>query len=184
MIDMTTLASQLCQNPDGIWVASSQRGISYPEDGNDACFELEDNSFWFRHRNRVIVDLVRSFCPDELFFDIGGGNGCVAKALQDAGFRVALVEPGRGGVRNARLRGLETVVQSTLEDAGFAPESIGAAGIFDVLEHIESDGEFASMLHRYLRPDGYLFVTVPAYPFLWSVDDVHAGHYRRYTFRR
>jgi hypothetical protein len=26
-----------------------------------------------------------------------------------------------------------------------------------------------------------LFLTVPAYPFLWSADDVLAGHFRRYT---
>ena len=40
------------------------------------------------------------------FFDIGGGNGCVAKAIESAGVPVVLVEPGTGGVRNARSRGL------------------------------------------------------------------------------
>jgi hypothetical protein len=32
-----------------------------------------------------------------------------------------------------------------------------------------------------LRPGGKLFVTVPAYDFLWSKEDEIAGHYLRYT---
>jgi hypothetical protein len=30
-------------------------------------------------------------------------------------------------------------------------------------------------------PGGRVYVTVPAYTWLWSVDDETAGHYRRYT---
>jgi hypothetical protein len=32
-----------------------------------------------------------------------------------------------------------------------------------------------------LAPNGHLFLMVPAYQFLFSVDDVAVGHYRRYT---
>lgn len=94
-----------------------------------------------------------------------------------------LVEPGRLGVVNAKQRGLKCVVHSTLQDAGFASESLPSAGIFDVLEHIDSDREFLEMLHGYLRPNGHLYISVPAYRFLWSAEDVHAGHFRRYTIR-
>ena len=37
--------------------------ISYPEEGNEACFQIEDQSFWFRHRNDCIRELVRHFPP-------------------------------------------------------------------------------------------------------------------------
>ena len=37
--------------------------ISYPEEGNEACFEIEDQSFWFRHRNNCIRELVMNFPP-------------------------------------------------------------------------------------------------------------------------
>jgi SAM-dependent methyltransferase len=64
-----------------------------------------------------------------------------------------------------------------------APGSVGAAGMFDVLEHIEDDAGVLRQVHALLRPGGLLFLTVPAYAFLHSADDVVAGHFRRYTLR-
>jgi hypothetical protein len=58
-----------------------------------------------------------------------------------------------------------------------------AAGLFDVLEHVEDDTGFLNEIHRCLTPSGRLYMTVPAMPWLWSYDDVAAGHYRRYTLR-
>jgi hypothetical protein len=48
------------------------------------CF-ITCRSFWFLHRNRCIVSLVRRFAPDGRFLDIGGGNGYVARGLVAAG---------------------------------------------------------------------------------------------------
>ncbi len=181
MTEIVAISSKLVQREDGVWVAPRQDGVSYPEEGNEACFAVEDASFWFRHRNNVIRQLVRRFSPSSVFFDIGGGNGCVSRALQSAGTEVVLVEPGPIGARNARRRGIRTVIQSTLQGAGFARQSIPAAGLFDVVEHIEDDAAFLRLVSYYLEPRGTLYVTVPALPFLWSNDDVRAGHFRRYT---
>jgi SAM-dependent methyltransferase len=181
MLDISKITTNLDRREDGIWVARDQRDVSYPEDGNESCFAVEDTSFWFCHRNNVISQLVRKFSPSTVFFDIGGGNGCVSNALQSAGNDVVLVEPGTTGVFNAKRRGVRTVVQSPLEDAGFARESLPAAGLFDVVEHIENDAEFLRLIYDYLQSHGILYVTVPAFQFLWSNDDVRAGHFRRYT---
>ncbi|MEY3173180.1 MAG: hypothetical protein RLZZ436_1094 [Planctomycetota bacterium] len=182
-IDLTAITSSLTRRDDGIWVACEQRAVSYPDEGNDACYLFEDDSFWFQHRNRVITELVSRFSPQSTFFDIGGGNGCVSNALQQAGIDTVLVEPGPAGARNARKRGLSNVIQSTLEDAGFAERSISAAGVFDVVEHIEQHDHFISNLGRFLQPNGLLYITVPAFRFLWSFEDEYAGHFRRYTTR-
>ena len=37
------------------------------------------------------------------------------------------------------------------------------------------------MINDYLEVDGLVFITVPAFNFLWSNEDKDAGHYRRYT---
>lgn len=79
---------------DGVLYADGVGAISYPDEGNEACFEVEDQSFWFRHRNHCIRELVRNFPPQGPLFDVGGGNGFVAKGLMDAGWEVVLVEPG------------------------------------------------------------------------------------------
>ena len=68
----------------GIWYSQNCIGdISYTIQGNNTCFELEDDSFWFQHRNKCLVPIVRKFDQNGYFFDIGGGNGCVSKAIQD-----------------------------------------------------------------------------------------------------
>jgi len=156
--------------------------VSFPQDGNAVCFQLEDESFWFRHRNRCIAAAVKQFPPSGQILDIGGGNGFVARALIDAGYPTALLEPGVEGAANARQhRHIPDVINATLEDAGLAPSSVANAGLFDVVEHIEDDRDFIARLCGALRPGAMVYVTVPAHQWLWSATDVDAGHFRRYS---
>ena len=166
---------------DGIWQSKHDTSFSYSADGNSRCYEIEENSFWFRHRNNCILALLASFLPVENFLEIGGGNGIVAKAIQDSGIETILMEPGITGAQNALHRGIRHVISATLDEAGIRPKTIHAAGLFDVLEHIESEYDFLRSIHNILTDSGKLFLTVPAYTLIWSSDDAYAGHYRRYT---
>lgn len=67
----------------------------------------------------------------------------------------------------------------TMQDAD-AWEVIGA---FDVIKHIAEDELVLANLARALGPGGWLLVTVPQYPWLWSAVDERACHQRRYTRR-
>lgn len=178
-LNLASIASGIELDAEGIWVSRNISAVSYPESDNQHCFAIEDDSFWFAHRNRCILHAVRAYPPEGTFFDVGGGNGYVAKAIQDSGVDVVLVEPGNGA-QNARRRGLSTVVRSTLMDAGFQRGVCPAIGLFDVVEHIEDDRAFLSEIHSYLAPGGRVYITVPTFQQLWSQDDVEAGHYRRY----
>lgn len=173
----------LIKRKDGIWYANKTEPVSYPSKGNEACFEIEDQSFWFKHRNNCIIELVKKFPPRGKgpIFDVGGGNGFVAKGLMNAELDVVLVEPGATGARNAKRRGLQHVVCASTLTAGFKPGSMPAIGIFDVLEHIMDDLGFLRHLYDLLEPHGMLYLTVPAYNFLWSDEDVYANHSRRYS---
>jgi 2-polyprenyl-3-methyl-5-hydroxy-6-metoxy-1,4-benzoquinol methylase len=183
MIEIDKIADNLVPGEDGIWESRNRSSISYPEAGNAACCAVEDGSFWFKHRNRCIVEVMRIRPPAGALFDIGGGNGFVASALIEAGMETVLVEPGKTGVVNAKTRGVSNIIQSTLQDAGFREGTIPAAGLFDVLEHIEDDVSFLKTLSGLLIQGGRLYLTVPAHQVLWSVVDEHAGHYRRYTVK-
>ena len=172
--------SDFLQLHDGLWRPAAVLPVSYPEAGNEVCFQLEDGSYWFRHRMNCLLAAIRNFPPGGTLYDIGGGNGFVALGLQSAGLEVALVEPGAGAL-NAVHRGVDHVVQATLEDAHFHPNSLPAAGAFDVIEHIDHDIAFLRDLRERLVPGGRFYCTVPAGETLWSADDVHAGHFRRYN---
>jgi len=183
MIALTTISRNLEQTAEGVWCSRSRSPISYPEWGNEACFQVEESSFWFRHRNACIFEAVKLYPPSGPLFDVGGGNGFVAKSMQDAGFEVVLVEPGTVGAGNARRRGIQYVVRATLEDAGFLPDSLPAISLFDVVEHMEDDRKFLDTIRFHLSANGRVYLTVPAYQALWSLEDIAAGHHRRYSRR-
>lgn len=171
----------LTSSADGIWTSAGKDPISYPPGGHSQCFEVEDRSFWFKHRNDCIVTAIRQYPPAGTILDIGGGNGFVTRRLIDEGFDAMLLEPGPTGALNAkRCRQIPDVICATLEEMTLQPGSLRAAGVFDVLEHIEDDHRFVDHLHGVMHPAGLLYGTVPAHPFLWSASDVAAGHFRRY----
>jgi|SRR5208283_1241066 len=179
--NLAEIAPNLELGQDGCWATRTRSIVSYPEEGNALCFSIEDSSFWFAHRNRCILEAFKLFPPSGALFDVGGGNGCVARAIQECGLDVVLVEPGPSGVQNALKRGIRQVVRATLEDAGVLPGTLPAVGLFDVVEHIPDDIAFLAGINRLLIPGGRLYVTVPAYQWLWSGEDTLAGHFRRYT---
>lgn len=183
MVDLRRIARNIEFCTEGYWRSIESDGISYPESGNETCFAVEDSSFWFRHRNDCLLKMLEFYPPGAAFFDVGGGNGFVAKAIQDTGVDVVLIEPGPIGVRNALKRGVRQALCGTLERAGFLDGSIPSVGLFDVIEHIEDDREFLNTMRRHLQAEGRIYVTTPAFGWLWSNEDVLAGHYRRYTER-
>jgi SAM-dependent methyltransferase len=168
---------------DGLWVPTRRKGdveVSYPKAGLGNLAPVEETSFWFHHRNRCVIEIVKRFPPCGPIWDIGGGNGWVSLGLSREGFPSFVVEPGATGAAEARRRGLKPVFNALFEDLELNNGSIDAAGMFDVLEHLPQPVEFLQKLREKMRWSGALFLTVPAYGWLWSDEDTHAGHYRRY----
>lgn len=166
---------------NGIWFSKDKREISYPSEGNMNCAQIETDSFWFKHRNNCITTAVKKHSPNDIFFDIGGGNGYVSKGLEENGIQTVLIEPGIHGALNAKNNELKNIICSTFEDAGIKENSCKAIGLFDVVEHIKDDKEFLKSIAKILNVGGLVYITVPAYNVLWSNEDDDAGHFRRYT---
>jgi SAM-dependent methyltransferase len=168
-----------------IWTTQNDYVVSYPTEGSGACFEFEDQSFWFKHRNQVIEQAIRRYglVGGTDFLDVGGGNGLQVSYLsrQMPEHRFILSEPSYQGCLNARQRGCEYVYHTTFQEFPFANFAVGAAGLFDVLEHIEDDAGFLAELASFLPAGARVYLTVPAYRWLWSDTDDFAGHYRRYN---
>jgi SAM-dependent methyltransferase len=88
------------------------------------------------------------------------------------------------GVLAAQKRGIKNIINSTFDEVGFKKKSIDAVGLFDVLEHIKDDLSLLQAINCPLKKGGFLFLTVPSYNWLWSHEDVYAGHYRRYRLTK
>jgi SAM-dependent methyltransferase len=154
--------------------------VSYPDNGHAIYADIEGSSYWFAHRNAMLIAVIRRYPPGGPIFDVGGGNGFVSLALDAAKLPSIVVEPGDDGVRLAVNRGL-VAIKASLHSDLFYPGSVDAIGLFDVIEHIADDVQTFRTLSRVLKPGGRIYVTTPAYPLLWSEEDRLAGQYRRYT---
>lgn len=143
---------------------------------------LEDQSFWFRARNRLLVRLTCQISqPGDRFLEVGCGTGYVLQALaRDCGLSVTGSELFEEGLEFARQRVPEA--EFSVLDARQMPyeEEFDLAGAFDVLEHIDDDVGVLRGLRSALRPGGHLLITVPQHQWLWSDADDYAHHVRRY----
>jgi SAM-dependent methyltransferase len=150
----------------------------------DVLESVEEGSFWFRSRNRLVVWALRRFFPDAgRFLEVGCGNGYVLKGISGEMPSVALTggELFVEGLRIARAR--MPGVPLLQFDARLVPfdADFDVIGAFDVLEHIEEDDVVLGQLRQALRPGGGLILTVPQHPWLWSAVDEYAHHKRRYA---
>ena len=164
---------ELDKNPD----------ISFPKGAHGNLIKIENNSFWFNHRNKIIGTIIKKFPIDGDFADVGGGNGYQLMKISqlNPSNKNILIEPGQLGCINAKKRKIKEVYNMTFEDFDFNAYNINGIGLFDVLEHIENDEEFLSKLLYKLKKGSRVYITVPAHQFLWSDVDPYGGHYRRYN---
>ena len=150
-------------------------------------YAIENTNFWFVSRNKVIKSLVekyldKDFSRQNKFLEIGCGTGYVLKGLS--------------GVPNLELEGAEIYLnglkfaRSRLPDMNLIQldatklpfkKTYNAIGAFDVLEHITEDELVMKNIYDALKVDGYFFITVPQYNWMWSKTDDYACHKRRYS---
>jgi SAM-dependent methyltransferase len=163
-------------------LALSNDGV--PQGAHDFLDAVQDRSFWFRSRNRLIQGLVRRHFRDARdVLEIGCGSGFVLAGLRAALPNARLVgsEAYSSGLSYAAQR-VSPPCEFLQMDACALPysEAFDLIGAFDVLEHLDDDAAAVAEIARALRPGGGLLVTVPQHRWLWSqVDDI-SHHRRRY----
>jgi SAM-dependent methyltransferase len=145
-------------------------------------YEVEDRHWWFRGRWAVIeAMLARTRLPKEpRILDAGCGTGGNLTRYSRMG-PASGVDPSPDAVRFCEERGLGSVRQAGLEMLPFDDASFDLIAATDVLEHIAAEQEALHELRRVAAPDGVLLLTVPAYMWLWTQEDVNLHHQRRYT---
>jgi 2-polyprenyl-3-methyl-5-hydroxy-6-metoxy-1,4-benzoquinol methylase len=140
-----------------------------------------ERSWWYRARARAIrVSLQKASAPrtgDVL--DFGAGFGGMFETLSRFGNRVYAFEPDKEADTAARKRGYASVFSN--DNEALVSNRYHLIGAFDVVEHIADDHAFLVRAHASLTSGGLIAITVPAFPFLWSIHDVNHHHFRRYT---
>ena len=166
---------------DGVWMVEGVLPTSvYNDDSQSLLINLVDSSWWYQIRNRLLVHFIGRFPQPKAIWDLGSGTGIVAAVLRDSGINAVTVEPNHLGAVMAASRGIPSI-ESTLEDLCPPPHSLPSIGLFDVIEHLENPGVLLTECRRRIEDNGLLFLSVPAYDWLWSDADTlnrpgfHAG---------
>jgi ubiquinone/menaquinone biosynthesis C-methylase UbiE len=82
-----------------------------------------------------------------------------------------------------RQRGLTKVKQGAAEALPYQANSFDLVTGLDVVEHLDNDLAGLQEMRRVLRRDGRALLFVPAFMFLWGVQDDVSNHRRRYTLK-
>lgn len=144
----------------------------------------EDRHWWFRARNKIILwILIHKASAMSSFLEVGCGTGFVISGIAKAfpALRLEASEYFEDGLAIARQRVPSCAFRRLDATAMTEVEVYDCIGCFDVLEHIEADECVLSNFNQALRAGGYLLLTVPQHPWLWSSADTYAHHIRRYT---
>ncbi len=163
----------------------ARENADFPADLFPALADVEERSFWFLGRNRILQWLFDRFVgeAEREVFEIGCGTGFVLSGLAKRFPKYSLTgaEIYTEGLRFAQQR-VPTARFCQLDATGMPFDSaFDAVGCFDVLEHITEDRQALAGIHQALRPGGYVVITVPQHAWLWSAYDEAGGHKRRYA---
>ena len=148
-------------------------------------YEVEETHWWYVGRRRIIQYLVEKICttlnnPDPRILDVGCGTGANLKMLAAHG-RAEGVDISSQAVDFCRVRGLDSVRLGAAEQLPYENGSFDLVTALDVVEHLDDDVAGLQEMRRVLRRDGRLLLFVPAFMFLWGVQDDVSNHRRRYT---
>lgn len=112
--------------------------------------------------------------------DVGCGTGANLEMLAQFG-DASGVDVSSDALEFCKRRGLTEVKQGLAESLPFDDAEFDLATALDVVEHLDDDLAGLSEMNRVLKPGGRALVFVPAFRFLWGVQDDISHHRRRYT---
>ena len=111
-----------------------------------------------RHAQAILRTIERWHRPGRLL-EIGSQAGIFLRAAEDRGWAASGVEPSRWAVTTGRARFGVNLVNGSLEESEFAPESFDCIVMVDVLEHLVDPLNALRHCRPWLAADGILVLS-------------------------
>ncbi len=131
----------------------------------------------------ILLEWLKPFSKMRIL-NAGCGSGELSRMLADAGHEVVGIDSSEEHIKLARSL---SDGRANCSFTACALEKYKSERLFDsvvatdVLEHIADDGKAVKSLVSFLKPGGWLVVTVPAGQWMFGFHDEMLGHFRRYS---
>lgn len=150
----------------------------------DQMADVDQTHWWYVARRKIVSALITrtvTLPADARILEIGCGTGHNFPVLSQFGDVDAIeVDDAMRAVATARLG--KSLGSAPLPDlVGVEDGTYDLIALLDVLEHVENDVASLATIRRKLKPGGFILLTVPANPWMWSAHDTVNHHFRRYT---
>ena len=157
---------------------------------------VEDSHWWFVGRRAILEsflcgivqklggsignrDADKDFRVPFRILDVGCGTGANLEMLSQFGAAEG-VDVSDDALEFCRRKGL-TVQKGLAETLPYADETFDITTALDVVEHLDDDIAGLKEMHRVTKTGGYSLIFVPAFMWLWGVQDDISNHRIRYT---
>jgi ubiquinone/menaquinone biosynthesis C-methylase UbiE len=158
--------------------------------------EVEGSHWWFVGRRAILESFLKTIVAKLMaaktmaeppassadglrILDIGCGTGANLEMLAQFG-NAEGVDVSDDALEFCRLKGLNAK-KGLAETLPFDNETFDLTTALDVVEHLDDDIAGLREMHRVTKKGGYSLIFVPAYMFLWGVQDDVSNHRIRYT---
>ena len=150
---------------------------------------VEDSHWWFVGRRAILETFMRGIVAEAdadkkvrvplRILDIGCGTGANLEMLARFGSAEG-VDVSDDALEFCRRKGLE-VQKGLAESLPYADETFDITTALDVVEHLDDDIAGLKEMHRVTKTGGRSLIFVPAFMWLWGVQDDVSNHRIRYT---
>lgn len=141
--------------------------------------DLQGSHWWFRVKDNFLKDVAEKYFKNGTILDFGCNYGHSVKLLNDLGYHAEGLDVSSEAINFGKSIGIKNIYLES--EKTFSQNFFDAAIALDVLEHIEDDKAALSYIKSLVKPGGYIVIMVPAFMFMWGLQDVISQHYRRYT---
>jgi SAM-dependent methyltransferase len=148
--------------------------------------EVEGSHWWFVGRRAILESFLKTLVQgpkskvqSPKILDVGCGTGANLEMLAQFGTAQG-VDVSDAALEFCRKKGLDAK-KGLAEELPFEDESFDIVTALDVVEHLDDDVAGLREMHRVLKKGGKTLIFVPAFMWLWGVQDDISHHRIRYT---
>lgn len=148
--------------------------------------DVEDKHWWFVGRRAILESFLQGIIEkskiknqESKILDVGCGTGANLEMLKQFGESEG-VDVSDDALEFCKKKGLK-VHKGLAEELPFEDESFDVVTALDVVEHLDDDVAGLKEMNRVLKKGGKTLIFVPAFMWLWGVQDDISNHRIRYT---